>query len=189
MLQSFAVDCLSASGRGGGGFAASALRKKGAFDVKKFFTVKNLCVSGIIAALYAGLTILLQPLSYNAIQVRVSEAMTLLPMLTPAAIPGLTVGCFLANLLSPAGWLDWVFGTLATLIAAVLTRVLRKNLYLAAMMPVLSNALIVGTMLHVAFGEPLWMSMLTVGAGEALACFVLGIPLVEGLKKVPQLYE
>ncbi len=157
--------------------------------MKKFFTVKNLCLSGIIAALYAGLTVLLQAISFNAVQVRVSEAMTLLPVLMPAAIPGLTIGCFLANLISPVGWMDLVFGTLATLIAAVLTRRLRKNLYLAALMPVISNAVIVGVMLHVAFGEPLWMSMLTVGAGEALACFVLGIPLVKALEKVPKLYE
>lgn len=159
------------------------------FDMKKFFTVKNLCLSGIIAALYAGLTILLQAISFNAVQVRVSEAMTLLPVLMPASIPGLTIGCFLANILSPVGWADMVFGTLATLIAAVLTRMLRKNLYLAALMPVLSNAIIIGVMLHVAFGEPLWMSILTVGAGEALACFVLGIPLVKALEKVPKLYE
>ena len=157
--------------------------------MKKFFTVKNLCLSGIIAALYAGLTVLLQAISFNAVQVRVSEAMTLLPVLMPAAIPGLTIGCFLANLISPVGWMDLVFGTLATLIAAVLTRRLRKNLYLAALMPVISNAVIEGVMLHVAFGEPLWMSMLTVGAGEALACFVLGIPLVKALEKVPKLYE
>ncbi len=157
--------------------------------MKKFFTVKNLCLSGIIAALYAGLTILLQAISFQAVQVRVSEAMTLLPVLMPAAIPGLTVGCFLANILSPVGWMDMVFGTLATLIAAVLTRKFRKNLYLAALMPVLSNAIIIGIMLHVAFGEPLWMSMLTVGAGEALACFVLGIPLVKALERVPSLKE
>ena len=157
--------------------------------MKKFFTVKNLCLSGIIAALYAGLTILLQAISFSAVQVRVSEAMTLLPVLMPAAIPGLTVGCFLANIISPVGWMDMVFGTMATLIAAILTRILRKNLYLAALMPVLSNAIIIGVMLHVAFGEPLWMSMLTVGAGEALACFVLGIPLVKALEKAPKLYQ
>ncbi|MBR5110171.1 MAG: QueT transporter family protein [Clostridia bacterium] len=157
--------------------------------MKKYFTVKNLCLSGIIAALYAGLTILLQAISFSAVQVRVSEAMTLLPVLMPAAIPGLTVGCFLANIISPVGWMDMVFGTLATLIAAVLTRMLRKNLYLAALMPVLSNAIIIGVMLHVAFGEPLWMSMLTVGAGEALACYVLGIPLMKALEKMPKLYQ
>lgn len=155
--------------------------------MKKYFTVKNLCLSAIIAALYAGLTILLQAISFQAVQVRVSEALTLLPVLFPAAIPGLTVGCLLANLLSPVGWMDWVFGTLATLIAAVLTRKVRNNLYLAALMPVVSNAIIIGVMLHVAFGEPLWMSMLTVGAGEALACYVLGIPLVKALEKVPGL--
>ena len=157
--------------------------------MKKYFTVKNLCLSGIIAALYAGLTILLQAISFSAVQVRVSEAMTLLPVLMPAAIPGLTVGCFLANIISPVGWMDMVFGTLATLIAAVLTRMLRKNLYLAALMPVLSNAIIIGVMLHVAFGEPLWMSKLTVGAGEALACYVLGIPLMKALEKMPKLYQ
>lgn len=157
--------------------------------MKKYFTVKNLCLSGIIAALYAGLTILLQTISFNAIQVRVSEAMTLLPVLASAAIPGLTIGCFLANIISPVGWMDMVFGTLATLIAAILTRLLRKKLYLAALMPVLSNAIIIGIMLHVAFGEPLWLSMLTVGAGEALACFILGIPLVKALEKVPALRD
>ena len=156
---------------------------------KDFFTVKNLTLSGIIAALYAVLTLLLQPLSFNAVQVRVSEAMTLLPMLTPAAIPGLTVGCFLANLIgSTAGWLDWVFGTLATLIAAVATRKVRDNLYLAALMPVLSNAIIIPFVLYFAFHEPLWMTMLTIAAGEALACFVLGIPLVKALERKPELF-
>ncbi|MBR3107017.1 MAG: QueT transporter family protein [Clostridia bacterium] len=154
--------------------------------MKKYSAAQKLCFGGCIAAVYAGLTILLQAISFSAVQVRVSEALTLLPVLFPAAIPGLTVGCFLANILSPVGWMDMVFGTLATLIAAVLTRILRKNLYLAALMPVLSNAIIIGIMLHVAFGEPLWMSMLTVGAGEALACFVLGIPLIKALEKVAE---
>lgn len=154
--------------------------------MKKYSAAQKLCFGGCIAAVYAGLTILLQAISFSAVQVRVSEALTLLPVLFPVAIPGLTVGCFLANILSPVGWMDMVFGTLATLIAAVLTRILRKNLYLAALMPVLSNAVIIGIMLHVAFGEPLWMSMLTVGAGEALACFVLGIPLIKALEKVAE---
>ena len=64
--------------------------------MKKFFTVRNICLSGIIAALYAGLTILLQAISFGPVQVRVSEAMTLLPVLYPAAIPGLAIGCFIA---------------------------------------------------------------------------------------------
>ena len=156
--------------------------------MKKFFTVKNLCLSGIIAALYAGLTILFQAISFGTVQVRVSEAMTLLPILMPAAVPGLTIGCLIANLICST-WQDWVFGTLATLIAAVLSRRLRHNLYLAALMPVVSNALIVGIMLYLMFGGSWWLNILTVGAGEALACFVLGIPLVKALEKVPKLYE
>ena len=155
--------------------------------MKKFFTVKNLCLSGIIAALYAGLTILLQAFSFGAIQVRVSEAMTLLPLLTPAAIPGLAIGCFVANLLGPYGIHDVVFGTLATLIAAVLTRKLRKNVYLAAAMPVLANALIIGPMLYWMYGGSWLLNILTVGVGEAIACFLLGIPLVKSLEKMPQL--
>ena len=156
------------------------------FPIKKFFTVKNICISGIIAALYAMLTILLQAISFGPIQVRVSEAMTVLPVLFPAAVPGLTIGCFIANLICST-WQDWVFGTLATLIAALLTRKLRKNVYLAALMPVISNALIVGVMLYILFGGSWWLNILTVGAGEAIACFVLGIPLVKALEKVPAL--
>lgn len=154
--------------------------------MKNFFTVKNLCLSGIIAALYAGLTILLQAFSFGAVQVRVSEAMTLLPLLTPAAIPGLAIGCFIANLICST-WQDWVFGTLATLIAAILTRKLRKNVYLAAAMPVLANALIIGPMLYWMYGGSWLLNILTVGVGEAIACFLLGIPLIKSLEKMPQL--
>jgi len=154
--------------------------------MKKFFTVKTLCLSGIIAALYAGLTILLQAFSFGAIQVRVSEAMTLLPLLTPAAIPGLAIGCFIANLICST-WQDWVFGTLATLIAAILTRKLRKNIYLAAAMPVLANALIIGPVLYWMVGGSWLFNILTVGVGEAIACFLLGIPLIKSLEKMPQL--
>ena len=154
--------------------------------MKKFFTVKTLCLSGIIAALYAGLTILLQAFSFGAIQVRVSEAMTLLPLLTPAAIPGLAIGCFIANLICST-WQDWVFGTLATLLAAILTRKLRKNIYLAAAMPVLANALIIGPVLYWMYGGSWLLNILTVGVGEAIACFLLGIPLVKSLEKMPQL--
>ena len=135
--------------------------------MKKFFTVKNLCLSRIIAALYAGLTILLQAFSFGAIQVRVSEAMTLLPLLTPAAIPGLAIGCFIANLICST-WQDWVFGTLATLIAAVLTRKLRKNVYLAAAMPVLANALIIGPMLYWMYGGSWLLNILTVRIQTAI---------------------
>ena len=154
--------------------------------MKKFFTVKNLCLSGIIAALYAGLTILLQAISFGPVQIRVAEAMTLLPLLTPAAVPGLAIGCFVANLICST-WQDWVFGTLATLIAAVMTRKLRNNLYLAAAMPVVSNALIIGPMLYWMFGGSWALNILSVGFGEAVACYALGVPLIRSLQRMPKL--
>ena len=156
--------------------------------MKKFFTVKNLCLSGIIAALYAGLTILLQAISFGPVQIRVAEAMTLLPLLTPAAVPGLAIGCFVANLICST-WQDWVFGTLATLIAALLTRYLRGNRHLAAAMPVLANALIIGPVLYWMYGGSWALNMLSVGFGEAVACYALGIPLVKSLEKMPVLFR
>jgi len=156
--------------------------------MKKFFTVKNLCLSGIIAALYAGLTVLLQAISFGPVQIRVSEAMTLLPLLTPAAIPGLAIGCFVANLLCSV-WQDWIFGTLATLLAALLTYGLRKNAYLAALMPVLCNGLIIGPMLYIMYGGSLVINILTVAGGELVACYALGLPLIRALEKSPKLFQ
>lgn len=156
--------------------------------MKNFFTVKNLCLSGIIAALYAGLTVLLQALSFGPIQIRISEAMTLLPILTPAAIPGLAIGCFVANLLCST-WQDWVFGTLATLLAAICSYRFRKNVYLAALMPVIFNGLIIGPMLYWMFGGSWLFNILTVAGGELIACFALGLPLIRALEKYPRLYR
>jgi len=157
--------------------------------MKKFFTVKNLCLSGIIAALYAGLTVLLQALSFGPVQIRVAEAMTLLPILTPAAIPGLTIGCFVANLISSPYVMDWAVGTMATLIAAALSWRLRKNVYLAALMPVLSNGLMVGVMLYFVAGGSMIFNILTVAGGELVACFALGLPLIRALEKSPKLFQ
>ena len=106
----------------------------------------------------------------GALQLRVSEALTLLPMLTPAAVPGLFVGCLAANLICGAPLADIVFGSLATL--------------LAALPPVLCNGVIVGVMLSVVYSVPLFYSCLTVAGGEALACYVLGIPLLKGVEKL-----
>ncbi len=154
--------------------------------MKSFFTVKNLCLSGIIAALYAGLTILLQALSFGPVQVRIAEAMALLPLLTPAAVPGLAIGCLLANLIC-SSWQDWIFGTLATLLAALLTRKMRGNLYLAAAMPVLTNALVIGPLLYWMIGGSWLLNIISVGAGEAAACYLLGVPLIKTLGKMPGL--
>ena len=152
--------------------------------LKKWLTTKNLCLSGIIAALSAVLTLALPAISYGEWQCRISEAMTLLPIVLPQSIPGLVVGCLVSNLLSPVGAADIVFGTLATLVAAVGTYALRKNRLLAALCPVVSNGLIVGAMLSVVYGLPFALTALQVAVGEAVAVYVLGFALLATLKKV-----
>lgn len=150
---------------------------------KKLLTTRSVCLSAMIAALYAALTLLLAPISYGAIQCRISEAMTLLPILLPQAIPGLVIGCLVANLLSPVAIWDVIFGTLATLIAALGTYQLRKKPLLAALCPVVANGVIVGVMLAVFYALPLWMTMLEVAVGEAVAV-ALGFILLAALRKV-----
>lgn len=156
---------------------------------KSRFSVRSLALSGIIAAIYAALTLLLPIPQYGGVQLRVAEAMTLLPFLVPEAALGLTVGCFLANLLGSPYVLDWVFGTLATFLAAVITRRM-PNKWLAAVPPVLCNAAIVGAEIAyfsvldgAAFGPAFAFNAFTVGLGEAVACFVLGVPLVSWMQK------
>ena len=150
---------------------------------KKLLTTRSVCLSAMIAALYAALTLLLAPISYGAIQCRISEAMTLLPILLPQAIPGLVIGCLVANLLSPVAIWDVIFGTLATLIAALGTYWLRKKPLLAALCPVAANGVIVGVMLAVFYALPLWLTMLEVAVGEAVAV-ALGFILLAALRKV-----
>ena len=147
--------------------------------------------SAIIAAVYAAITLLLAPMSFAAVQLRVSEAMTLLPILTPAAIPGLTVGCLVANLLGGAAPMDIAFGPLATLIAAIVTRKLRAKPWLAASAPVVSNALIIGLVLSLTLENmPFWFSAATVGLGEIGACYVLGLPLLWAIRRyAPGLFQ
>ena len=150
---------------------------------KKFFPFRNLCFSAILAALYVALTVLL-PFSYGPVQFRLSEALTLLPVLFPASIPGLTLGCLIANLLGSATPWDVVFGTLATLLAAIATCRLRQNIWLAAAAPVLGNGLVVGVVLHLTLGFPLFSTMLSVAFGEACVLYLLGVPLVKALQKI-----
>ena len=154
------------------------------------FSAKKLARGAVIAALYAALTIALAPISYGAVQVRISEAMTLLPILMPEAVAGVTLGCFLANLLGGSMLPDIVFGTLATFLAALATRRLRQRLIPAALMPVLFNGLIVGPVVHFCYAPemPLLLCMLSVAAGEAVACLVLGPLLIRALRRIPDKY-
>ena len=142
--------------------------------------------AAMIAALYVVLTMVFAPFSFREIQVRVSEALTILPVFTPAAVPGLFVGCLLANLLGGAAVPDIIFGSLATLIGAFFTWKLRnKHPFLAPVPPILSNMLIIPFVLRYAYGVPMAipLMMLTVGFGEVLSCGVLGILLYYALKK------
>ena len=148
---------------------------------KKLLTTRSLCVSAVIAALYAALTILLAPISYGAIQLRVSEAMTLLPILLPQAIPGLFVGCLIANLYT--GMLtDIIFGSLATLLASVGTYLLRKKPILAAACPVLSNGVFVGLVLAKSFNLPILLTMGEVALGE-VGAVLIGFVILGALKR------
>lgn len=149
-------------------------------------SVRSLCLSAVIAALYAALTLAFQPISYGAVQFRISEAMTLLPVLFPQAVPGLAVGCLISNLFNPMGTTvyDVVFGTLATLAAALLTRRMKGSVWVRALPPVLCNALVIGPVLTYAYGiDLLWMNILTVGLGEAVVCYALGVPMIKLLQR------
>ena len=155
---------------------------------KPSFTTRDLTVSAIIAALYAAITLLFAPISYGPVQFRISEALTILPALMPQAIPGLTLGCLLANLLGSATPWDVIFGTLATLLASLLTRHLKKNLWLAALPPVICNAVIIGLVLHFTLADVMLLPTIAfVGLGEAVVVYALGVPMGLGLRRSPQL--
>ena len=162
---------------------------------------KYLVQSAVIAALYVILTLVSSALglAFGPVQFRISEILTLLPALTPAAIPGLIIGCVISNLWSPLGLIDIIFGTLATAAAALLSRALRSKTIkdipvFSAIPPVICNALIVGAEIAL-LGDAAAVSLqnfsftvfasaaLSVGAGEAVVCIVLGIPFIVLLRK------
>lgn len=162
----------------------------------KKLSVRFMTESAVIAALYAAATYLSAAfsLAYGPVQFRLSEALTVLCTLTPAAIPGrLTIGCIIGNISSPMGIWDVLFGSAATLLGAITGRMLRnvqikKLPVLSSLMPVLFNAVIVGleiVMLTPVEGGKLTafaISALEVGAGELAVCLVLGLPLYSALK-------
>ena len=152
-------------------------------------TVQDLTLAALIAAVYAVLTLALPIPAYSGVQLRVAEAMTVLPFLFPAATPGLFVGCFIANLFSPYP-LDILCGSLATLLACLMTQRV-PNRWLAPLPPVLCNMVIVGAEIawfETGFGPGFWtayaFNAFTVGLGELIACVVLGELLLSILPKV-----
>jgi uncharacterized membrane protein len=150
---------------------------------KKLLTPRFLAEAGIIAALYFALTMASIPLSYMTPQVRISEALCVLPFFTPAAVPGLFIGCVLSNLAgSPLGPYDILFGSLATLVAAIAARYIRPK-WLVPLPAVAINAFVVAGILQYYLGILYWESVMWVAAGQAIACYVLGLPLLLTLDK------
>ena len=146
---------------------------------------KDLVHGAAVAAIYVTLTLMFQPISYGPIQFRISEALCILPYFTPAAVPGLFIGCLTANLLGTAAALDVIFGSLATLIGAAGSYALRGNRYLVSLPPILSNTIMIPWVLRYAYGaeDMIWFMMITVGIGEILAVGILGQLLLTALDK------
>ena len=159
-------------------------------------STRSLTISGIIAAIYAVMSLLSSVfgIAYGPIQCRFSEALTVLPFFLPEAVPGLFIGCLLANIISPYGALDIVFGSLATLLAAIAVRKLRALPIAASVMPAVFNGLIVGPVVYFGYVRApgaaievsvLLFNMFTVAVGEVVVCCVLGLMLLYALRKLP----
>ena len=142
--------------------------------------------AAMIAALYVVLTVFINAfnLASGAIQIRISEALTILPYFTPAAIPGLFVGCLISNLVTGCLPMDVVFGSLATLIGAVGTYLLRKYKFAAPVSPILANMAIIPFVLMYVYSVPdaYWFLLITIGVGELISCGVLGMILLFALE-------
>ena len=181
----------------------SKLRRK--LNMRK--EIRFITTGAVIAALYAALTVLLWPISSGQIQFRLAEALCVLPAFTPAAIPGLTIGCAIANLIGGGQWIDTVFGSVATLLGAICTYLIGRSfrvgstkrvklgaLILCPLPPVIFNAAIIPFVLYFCGLISVYVSestsaiiaftALTVGAGEAAVCYVLGIPLMIALNRI-----
>lgn len=152
-------------------------------------TILFLARSGIIASLYAVLTIVLAPISYGPIQCRISEIMTLFPLFFVEAVPGLIIGCLIANIFS-GWWVDMVFGTLATTIAAIGTYLCGKVIkskakpFVGGLFPVIVNAVMLPLMWLLFTSEVgYWFNFATVLAGQTVAVYFLGVPVFFALKR------
>lgn len=171
----------------------------------KKITTGTLTRMALLAAVYATLTLFLAPISYGPFQLRISEALTVLPFFFPEAVFGLFVGCLLANIIGTfmgvsLGMLDIIFGSLATLLAAYLTMKIgkarlsdpasaNKRMWLAPLPPVIVNAIVIGAVLTYVFAPETGIAGFAifaaeVGVGQIAACYGLGVPLMFGIKKL-----
>mgnify|MGYP000023759809 FL=1 len=145
----------------------------------------DIAYAAVIAAIYVVLTLIFAPISYGPVQVRVSEALCVLPIFTPAAVPGIFIGCLLANAFGGAMIWDVVFGSLASLLAAYISYFFRDKKVLAYLSPIVINALVVPFVLKYAYGaeDMIWYMMITVGIGEVISVGILGSLLSIVLEK------
>ncbi len=141
---------------------------------KKYF--KLLTVNAAIAAIYFVLTVMLEPFSYGQIQFRISEILMVMVLINFKVAPGIVLGCFTANLFSPLGICDLVFGTLATIICLVLMFVFRKNIFIALLAPTIVGSAIVALMLNLILGLPFIETFIYVVVGEGCVLYLIGVP-------------
>ena len=143
---------------------------------------KKIARGAAITALYVVITYFLAPVSFGPIQFRAAEALTVLPIIFPEAVPALFLGVLLANVIGGLGMVDIVGGSLVTLIAAYVTYRNRDNIF-AYLSPILFNAFLISIYLHLLFDLPYWITVLQIGVSEAVVVVVLGVPLIKYLKK------
>jgi uncharacterized membrane protein len=168
------------------GSRAGAVRGAAVSGRTEHSRILSLTQAAMIAAIYVVLTYVFSAFSFGQVQIRVAEALTILPVFTPAAIPGLFVGCLIGNIAGGAVLPDIIFGSIATLIGAVGTRLLRRrNPVICTLPPIVSNTVIVPFVLRFAYGVnlPIPLMMLTVGIGEVVGCGVFGVLLYSVLKR------
>lgn len=148
-------------------------------------STKFLVQAALLAAIYSALTIVLGSFGYGPIQFRIAEALTVLPAVMPSAIPGLFIGCILANWFGGFGMIDIIFGSLATLLAGFSTYLLRKYRFLFPLPPVIFNAIIVGAYVYILYDNSFSMAltMFFIGISEFIICYTLGLPLISFIKK------
>jgi len=143
---------------------------------------KKIARGAAITALYVVITYFLAPVSFGPIQFRAAEALTVLPILFPEAVPALFLGVLLANVIGGLGMVDIVGGSLVTLLAAYATYKNRDNIF-AYLSPILFNAFLISIYLHTLFGLPYWLNVIQIGLSEAVVVLILGVPLIKYLKR------
>ncbi len=140
--------------------------------------IRSLVFTAVLAAVYAVATIVLAPISYGMVQFRLSEILVLLAFINRKTIPGLVLGCLLANLYSQLGMMDVIFGTLATYVSVMLMSRI-SNIWVSSIVPSIVNGVVIGILLNVVADFPLFISMASVAFGEFVVVTIIGVPLVK----------